>query len=115
MRIDLLVQGGPLESGAPERALQFARAAISAGHRIGRIFFYKDAVAVANRFTSDESGTRQGLIELAADGGFELAVCVASAGRRGIVEDKTLAEGFAIVGLGQLVEAIELGNRLVSF
>lgn len=95
--------------------MNFARAAIDSGHRIGRIFFYHDAVTVANRFATDESGTRLRLAQLAADAHFELAVCVTAAGRRGIVADESLAEGFAIVGLGQLIEAIEDSDRLVSF
>lgn len=115
MRFDLLVQGAPLSTGAPERALQFARAAIDAGHRIGRLFFYNDAVYVANRFAADESGTRANLAELASDAGIELAVCVSAAGRRGILANESLAEGFVIVGLGQLIQAIEDCDRLVSF
>lgn len=114
MRIDLLVQGAPLETGAPGRALAFADAVLEAGHRIGRVFFYKDAVAVGNRFASDDVGVCAGWTELAARHGFELAVCVAAASRRGIV-DESLAPGFSIVGLGQLIEAAESGDRLVSF
>ena len=115
MRIDLLVQGAPLTTGAPERALKFARAAIAAGHRIRRIFFYNDAVDIANRFAADERRIRADLAQLAIEGDFELAVCVTAAGRRGVVADDSLAEGFTIVGLGQLVETIEESDRLVSF
>ena len=115
MRIDLLVQGDPLATGAPERALRFARAARAGGHRIGRIFFYKRAVSVANRFATDDSSLRARLREFAADGGCELAICISAASRRGVVDRDTLADGFNIVGLGQLIESIEAGNRLVSF
>jgi len=115
LRIDLLVQGAPLTTGAPERALKFARAAIEAGHRIGRIFFYNDGVTVANRFAADETGARADLVQLSAQAEFELAVCVTAAGRRGVRANESLAEGFTIVGLGQLVEAIEDSDRLVSF
>ena len=114
LRIDLLVQGAPLDTGAPRRALKFAQAALDTGHRIGRIFFYKDAVTVGDRFASDEAGTREGWVQLAAQHGFELAICVAAAARRGIVEE-TVAPAFTIVGLGQLVEAAESSDRLVSF
>ena len=115
MRFDLLVQGAPLATGAPERALRFARAVVAARHRIGRIFFYNEAVTVANRFAADHSGTREHLAQLAAQEEFELAVCVTAAARRGILADESLADGFVIVGLGQLIEAIEGGDRLVSF
>ena len=53
--------------------------------------------------------------KLAGEHGFELAVCVAAAERRGIVEDESLAEGFAVVGLGQMVEAMEASDRVVTF
>ena len=115
MRFDLLVQGAPLPTGAPERALRFARAAVDARHQIGRIFFYNEAVTLANRFAADDSRTREKLAQLASEAGFELAVCVTAAARRGIVAKESLADGFVIVGLGQLIEAIEDGDRLVSF
>lgn len=115
MRFDLLVQGAPLTTGAPERALEFARAAVDARHRIGRMFFYNEAITVANRFAVDDSGTRDRLARLASEAEFELAVCVTAAARRGILANESLAEGFVIVGLGQLIEAIEESDRLVSF
>ncbi len=115
MRIDLLVQGAPQSTDAPLSALRFARAALAAGHRIGRVFFYKDAVAVGCRFASDEDGVRGDWTALASDGGFELAICIAAAARRGIVEGESVDASFAIVGLGQLIEAMEEADRLVAF
>lgn len=115
MRISLLVQGAPCSTSAPGNALDFARAVVARGHAIGRVFFYKDAVLVGNRFAEDQSGLREGWATLAAQAGFELAVCVSAAGRRGVVEDVSLADGFVIVGLGQLIEAMEESDRLVAF
>ena len=114
MRINLLVQNAPFATSALPNALRFARAALAGGHVIDRVFFYKEAVVIGNRFASDEDGVRAGWVALAAEGGFELAICIAAAARRGIVAD-TLADGFAIVGLGQLIEAMETGDRLVGF
>ena len=115
LRISLLVQGAPHSTCAPLNALNFARAALAGGHEVGRVFFYKDAVAVANRFASDEQDLRKEWATLATEASFELAVCIAAAARRGIVEDTSLAAGFTIVGLGQLIEAIEESDRLVCF
>ena len=115
MRIDLLVQGAPQSTDAPASALRFARAALAAGHRIGRVFFYKDAVGIGNRFASDESGVRGDWLALATERGFELAICIAAGARRGLVEGESVQQGFAIVGLGQLIEAMEEADRLVSF
>ena len=114
MRINLLAQNAPFATSALPNALRFAQAALAGGHVIDRVFFYKEAVVIGNRFASDEDGVRAGWVALAAEGGFELAICIAAAARRGIVAD-TLAEGFAIVGLGQLIEAMETGDRLVGF
>lgn len=114
MRINLLVQGAPLATSAPHTALRFAAAVLDAGHDIRRVFFYKDAVQVGNRFAADEDCQRSQWRALAERGGFELALCIAAAERRGIVE-ATLADGFAIVGLGQLVDAMETSERLVTF
>jgi tRNA 2-thiouridine synthesizing protein D len=44
----------------------------------------------------------------------DLVVCVAAALRRGI-KDEILAPGFRISGLGQLIEAGIIGDRLVTF
>ena len=114
MRISLLVQGAPCSTSSTQSALAFARAALAAGHAIGRVFFYKDAVGLASAFATDEQEVREGWRALAADAGFELAVCVSAAARRG-VEEASVAPGFEIVGLGQLVEAMEVADRLVSF
>ena len=45
----------------------------------------------------------------------KLVVCVAAAERRGIQRDINLADGFEIAGLGQLVEAAENCDRMVTF
>ena len=115
MRISLLIQGSPHTTRAPANALGFAEAAIAAGHTIARVFFYKDAVIVGSRLAADDAPARERWHALATSAGFELAVCIAAAGRRGVVDGESLAEGFAIVGLGQLVEAMETSDRLVTF
>lgn len=114
LRISLLVQGSPHATQALANALGFAEAAVAAGHGVERVFFYKDAVVVGSRLAVDEAGLRQRWQALAGRAGFELAVCVAAAERRGIVDD-SLAAGFATVGLGQLVQAMEASDRLVTF
>ena len=115
MRISLLVQGSPHATQALANALGFAEAAFAAGHEVERVFFYKDAVVVASQLAADEARLRERWQALAGRAGFELAVCVAAAERRGIVDDGSLAPGFAIVGLGQLVQAMEASDRLVTF
>ena len=117
MLISLLVQGGPVPTNAPSTALDFAREALSQGHVLHRVFFYKDAVHIANRFSAipaDETDLQAGWTALARDTGTELAVCIAAGQRRGII-DTNVADGFSIVGLGQMVEAMAESDRTVTF
>ncbi|MCK5275745.1 MAG: DsrE family protein, partial [Alphaproteobacteria bacterium] len=51
---------------------------------------------------------------LAEEHNLDLVVCVAAALRRGIKDD-ILAPGFRISGLGQLIEAGIVSDRLVTF
>ena len=97
--------------------MQFAHAAVAAGHEVRRVFFYKDAVAIGNRFADDKQGLRAAWIDFGSRHGAELVLCVAAAERRGVgvVEKHTLAEGFLLRGLGVLVETMAESDRLVSF
>lgn len=115
MRIDLLVQSAPLATPAAKNALEFSRAAVAAGHEVGRVFFYKDAVAIGNRFADDKRGLRAAWIDFGSRHGAELVLCVSAAERRGVVAEHTLAEGFLVRGLGVLVETMAESDRLVSF
>ncbi len=117
MNISLLVQGGPLLTNAPAIALQFARETVAQGHSLHRVFFYKSAVQLAHRFSSvpaDETDLRSKWRTFADESGTELAVCIAAAQRRGITEDN-IADGFSIVGLGQMVDAMLESDRTVTF
>ena len=117
MKLSLLIQGGPLSTNAPSIALQFAREAVSQGHVLYRVFLYKDAVQLANRFNSvpaDETDLQSEWQTFAKDSRAELTVCIAAGQRRGIVEDD-VAEGFSIVGLGQMIEAMFESDRTVTF
>ena len=117
MQISLLVQSAPVSSPNVDLALRFALAVIAAGHAVRRVFFYKDAAALANRFAEspqDEATPARAWQALAVDHGVELCVCVAAGQRRGVVDD-TLAEGFEIVGLGQMIEALIESDRTVTF
>ena len=117
MNIRLLIQGDPLSTCAPSAALHFAREAVSQGHTLYRVFLYKDAVYLANRFNSapaDETDLQSEWQTFATDSGAELTVCIAAGQRRGIVEDD-IAEGFSIVGLGQMIEAMFESDRTVTF
>ena len=127
MKFVLAVQGAPHNSESGEHALGFANAVLAAGHTIERIFFYHDGVLQALQ----TQVTPQGETNLAAQWqalaaqGVELAVCIASAIKRGVVNETereryeqtaaTLADGFELVGLGQLIAGIQQSDRYIEF
>jgi tRNA 2-thiouridine synthesizing protein D len=127
LRLTIAVHGAPYSSQASATALRFARAALAAGHTVHRVFFYHDGVHTASALSiapQDEPSPHSGWVDLAA-GGVELAVCVAAALKRGVINDEERARyelpgasahpAFAIVGLGQLIEAIGSSDRFVTF
>jgi len=117
MKFGILVNEGPFTHQASDSAYQFAKAALAKGHEIMRVFFYHDGVNNANKLSEPQSDDRN-LVklwsELAEEHNLDLVVCVAAALRRGIKDD-ILAPGFRISGLGQLIEAGIVSDRLVTF
>jgi len=117
MKFGILVNEGPFTHQASDSAYQFAKSAIEKGHEVIRVFFYHDGVNNANGLSEPQSDDRN-LVELwgklAAEHNVDLVVCVAAAMRRGIKDD-ILASGFRISGLGQLIEAGIIGDRLIVF
>ena len=117
MNFGILVNEGPYTHEASDSAYQFCRAALAAGHRIQRVFFYHDGVNNANRLMEPPQDDRHIVnrwSKLAADHKVDLVVCVAAALRRGI-KDENLAAGFRISGLGQLIESSIQADRMVTF
>jgi len=117
LHIALLVEASPHSHRAATTALRFARAAVAAGQRLSRVFFFGDGVLAARPHAgevADEPDPAAQWSALAAESDIDLVVCVAAAQRRGI-DTAALAEGFRIGGLGQLIEAGIDADRLVSF
>jgi len=117
MKIGILINEGPFTHQASDSAYRFAEAAIEKGHEVARVFFYNDGVNNASKLSEPPQDDRN-LVKLwsqmAAEHNVDLVVCIAAALRRGIKEEN-LAEGFRISGLGQLVEAGIINDRLVVF
>jgi tRNA 2-thiouridine synthesizing protein D len=117
LKFAILVNSGPFSHQATESALAFARAVLASEHELIRVFFYFDGVHNANRLaapSSDDRNLVRAWSNLASDQGVDLVVCIAAGLRRG-VREANLAPGFRISGLGQLVEAGILADRLVTF
>jgi len=128
MRFGIVVNEGPCQHQAAESAFRFAEAALAAGHEIVRVFFYHDGVYNGSSLAvppQDEPGVIERWSGLARTHGVDLVLCVAAAQRRGVLDESlrrrnekvasNLAEGFRISGIGQLVEAAILAERLVVF
>lgn len=99
-------------------AYQFASTLLSQSqHTIKTIFFYADGVYNGNALTdpaNDEFDLVRAWQELAKKYSVKLAICIAAAQRRGVLESN-LAEGFELTGLGELSESIATTDRLIQF
>ena len=128
MKFAIIVQGSPYASQSCHSALLFADAVVRAGHELTRVFFYHDGVLVANRLIAppqDEQDISIAWQTFAEAHRVELVACIASCLRRGILDEKeasrygkdasSLAPGFIISGLGQLVDATMNADRVVTF
>ena len=128
MKFGILVNEGPYTHQASDTAYHFTKAALEKGHEIVRVFFYHDGVNNGTRLATppqDDRHITNRWTELADKHGLDMVVCVAAAQRRGIVDAgeakrngkdaDNIAPGFRISGLGQLIEAGILADRLVAF
>ena len=101
-------------------ALEFAVAAIAAGHEIERVFFLREGTQCARVGSVATRWTR-----LARQHAVELSVCVSGAARRNLFDDLgasqhgavagNIAPAFAVSGLGLLVDAIASADRVLTF
>ena len=125
----LAVHGAPYSSQAAEHALSFAEALLKKGHSIERVFFFHaGAYQGLNGQVPPQSQHNTALQQrwrTLRENGAELAVCIASGIKRGVIDPAeknrydlsavTLNDDFALVGLGQLIAATENADRYVEF
>ncbi|WP_374572634.1 sulfurtransferase complex subunit TusD [Acinetobacter sp.] len=89
-----------------------------------RVFFYQDAVAVANALQWVPDDQRKLTAEWQKLA-LRLPVCVSAALARGITDEENalrhniqqhnLAAGFELAGLGELADAVQSSQRLIQF
>ena len=128
MKFSLLIHSSPFRSQNHTTALRFAEAVINQGHELYRVFFQHEAVLIANNLITpaqDEFNLQQAWQALASTHDADLVICVASAVKRGIVNEfeakrheldyANLAEHFVISGLGQLIDASANSDRVITF
>lgn len=124
----LVITGAPYSSQAPQTALSFAQAAIAAGHTVDRVFLYGNGVHLASSLSappSDETHWPRAWAEFLSNNAIPAVACIASALRRGLVNEKeqsryelpasNLLEPFTIAGLGEWVESIMTSSRVLYF
>lgn len=128
MKISIVINGAPYSSPSALSALQFAESVLASGHEIYRLFFYQDGVLNASSLCvppQDEVDIPARWESLIRENNIDAVVCAASALKRGIL-DKAEAEryekpadnlrpGFIISGLGQMIDASQQSDRLISF
>lgn len=128
MKFAIVVNEGPYQHQAASTAYHFTRSVLEKGHKVVRVFFYHDGVYNGTRLTAppqDEPHVVKQWARLGRQHDLDLAVCVAAAQRRGVMDDReaarhdlpaaNLAEGFRIAGLGQLIDASIEADRLLVF
>lgn len=128
MNFTIAVYAAPYTNQASDTAYAFARTALEAGHDISRIFFYHSGVLNANGLAvppQDEVDITERWAELSKKHSMELAVCIAAALKRGILDENeasryeraqfNLHPAFNLVGLGQWVDAMINADRVLVF
>jgi len=128
MKFTLLIQSAPVDAQSSATALRFAHALLAKGHQIERIFFYRSGVQSANRLAlapQDEANIPTQWQNLIETHQLDAVVCIAAAIRRGVVnaaetarygtEGDNLLPGAELSGLGQLVAACAVSDRVVTF
>lgn len=118
----------PPHADSSYRALKFASALIEQGYELSQVFFYQDGVFNGNQLAAppqDEICMAKEWFVLQQKSSTRLYLCIASGIRRGIISENeaqrqnlnnfNLADGFEIVGLGQLLDASKHSDRVVTF
>jgi len=128
MIFSIVVYATPYSSQAASTALQYCEELISQEHQIHRVFFYGDGVQAASALScpqQDEIQLHNRWQQLAEQHDLDLVVCIAAAAKRGVIDqneakrygrvNNSLGDRFTLSGLGQLVEAGIVSDRVVTF
>ncbi|MFQ6372397.1 sulfurtransferase complex subunit TusD [Shewanella sp. YIC-542] len=127
-KLIILVTGQVYGPASGWHALQYTKAALSAGQQVHCVFFYGDGVTQSNALVhpaSDECNLSHAWQQLASQYQIPLVNCVSAAWRRGVMSSAdaqenaksaaNLAEGFTMGGLGELITGMEGAERVVRF
>lgn len=128
MQFSILVLGAPFDSQSAYSAFRFTKAALESNHQIYRVFFYQSGIHNSTALATppqDEFDLYEAWQALKQSYDLDMVTCIAAAARRGVIDDaeasrhnkshSNMADQFELSGLGQLVEAIALSERLITF
>lgn len=129
MQFAITITGAPHSTQAPQTAYSFALALYEAGHAIERLFLYGDGVLLASNLqvvAGDEPNWGLLWRKLVQDHNIQATVCVASALRRGMVDEReaqrhelgqcaNVPSPWVIAGLGDWIEMTQAADRHVLF
>lgn len=128
MIYSLLVLSSPACGQGAMTAAEFAHTAIERGHDIHRIFFLDAGTGAGSAlavFPQDEADRLQPWVDLAEQHQVELILCISSALRYSMLDsteaqryEKVAASihpAFTVSGLGQLVDAVAVSDRMLTF
>lgn len=127
MNFAIVLLAGPQDPAA-RSALNFARAVLDAGHRISRLFFYRDAVYLATTLgvqPQDEADVYADWRAFIQENELDAVVCIAAALRRGVLDEAearrwqrpsvNTGSPWELSGLGQWVDSLQTADRTVTF
>ena len=128
MKYTIVILGAPYASNAPSSALSFCNALIKNNHSIYRLFFFGQAVHVANSLSApprQETNINAAWQSFISTHKLDSVVCIASALRRGVLDEgesarheksgANLLAPHELSGLGQLVEASIHSDKVITF
>ena len=90
MKFGILINEGPYTHQASDSAYHFTEAALRAGHKVVRVFFYHDGVYNGTRLgvpPQDDRNISERWTALGQQYDLELILCVAAAQRRGLLDE----------------------------
>ena len=128
MIFSLAIYAPPFSCEASDSAYRFAVAALAGEHTLYRIFFYQDGVYNGTALScppQDEVNLPQRWADLAKKHDIDMVACISTALKLGLLDvaemtryeqpASNLREEFTLSGLGQLIDAAQNSDRLISF
>lgn len=128
MSLSILILAAPYSSQGAYTAYQFTKAALESGNEIFRVFFYQDGIHNGSNVATppqDEFNLYNAWQDLKRKYDLDLVVCIAAAARRGLINEQealrhnkknsNLSDEFTLSGLGQLIEACKISDKVITF